>query len=129
MTKWQIIKLHKSLLSLSIWTHIFGLTLAFQQYETFQRLTLFNSITIRNVVTFLMIFAPTLNVLSVIMNNKKKQKKWVVLNKWALITVASTWVLVTWAYLINDIPNVGYIMSSFIAVQAYTELGRGDFSY
>lgn len=129
MTKWQVVKLNKNLLVIAVWTFVFGLTLVFQQYETLQRLTLFNSITIRNVVAFLMTFLPTINVTSVIMNRKKKQKKWVVLNKWALILTASTWVLITWAYLINEVPNVGYIMSSFFALQTYMELGRGDFNY
>lgn len=129
MTKRQWFHHYSNLIVISTWTFIFGATLAFQQYETLQRLTLFNSITVRNVVTFFMIFLPFINVTSVIMNSKKKRKMWVVMKKWALIMIASMWVLVTWAYLINDIPNVGYVLSSFIAIQTYMELGRGDFSY
>lgn len=47
--------------------------------------------------------------------------------KWSLIGIALLWLIITWAYLVNQTQNTGSVMAATLSASCYVELWRGDF--
>lgn len=129
MSKKEFCSFYNRLILLLLWTMFFGYTLWFQDYTLTDQIKLFPTQTMAKTVAVIMIIMPVIKLTSIVILNRKKSKFWIVIKKWSLILIATIWLVITWAYLFNDVPNVGYVMSSFISFDAYAELGRGVYDY
>lgn len=49
------------------------------------------------------------------------------IKKWSLIGITLLWLIITWAYLVNQTQNTGSVMAATLSASCYVELWRGDF--
>lgn len=129
MSNKQMIKHYRHLIAILLWTAFFGVTLFFQRGNIIDQIDLFTSTYVDYLIGTLMIALPLIKAVAVYKSEQELDQGWGFIKKWSLIGIAVIWLVITWAYLFNDVPNVGYVMSSFLAYSAYAELGRGDFGY
>ena len=67
-----------------------------------------------------MMFLGTLLLMTVFKPNNR-------IKKWSLIGITLLWLIITWAYLVNQTQNTGSVMAATLSASCYVELWRGDF--
>lgn len=116
----RILKYYSNAVLICVFTAWFGMGLLESNRNVIDRVDLFAP-RLDWVIGMLMIVLSVFKVLSLFLPQKK-------LKKITLLGIALLWVFITWAYLHNTTPNIGYRMSGLIAVLCYLELWRGDYT-
>ena len=116
----RILKYYSNAVAICIFTAWFGIGLLESNRNVIDRVDLFAP-RLDLFIGALMIGLSILKVISLFLPQRK-------LKKITLLGIALLWVFITWAYLNNDVPNVGYRMSGLITTICYLELWRGDYA-
>lgn len=116
----RILKYYSNAVALCLFTAWFGAGLLESNQNIIDRIDLFAP-QLDRVVGIFMILLSVFKVISLYLPQKKFKKI-------TLLGIALVWVFITWFYLHNPTPNVGYRMSGLIAVICYLELWRGDYT-